>query len=113
MVAGFFITRLSIPSYTVQRNTDKLTVLMTVFFLRLKKYRHKEGDDMALSDVKAKAAKVPKGKKQMKSADSGGLYLLVKLSGKYWRLGHCCVPSMLLKVRLWFSAPCKSHPMFL
>ncbi|MDQ6993433.1 MAG: Arm DNA-binding domain-containing protein, partial [Mariprofundus sp.] len=43
---------------------------------------------MALSDVKIKAAKVPKGKKQLKLADSGGLYLLVKLSGKYWRLDY-------------------------
>jgi len=38
---------------------------------------------MALSDVKVKAARVPESKKQLKLADSGGLYLLVKLSGKY------------------------------
>jgi len=43
---------------------------------------------MALSDAKAKAAKVPEGKKQIKLADGGGLYLLVKPSGKYWRLDY-------------------------
>ncbi|MDQ6996546.1 MAG: Arm DNA-binding domain-containing protein [Mariprofundus sp.] len=43
---------------------------------------------MALTDVKIKAAKVPEGKKQAKLADSGGLYLLVKASGKYWRLDY-------------------------
>ncbi len=43
---------------------------------------------MALSDVKIKAVKVPEGKNQMKLADSGGLYLLVKLPGKYWRLDY-------------------------
>jgi len=43
---------------------------------------------MALSDVKVKAAKVPEGKKQKKLGDSGGLYLLVKPSGKYWRLKY-------------------------
>jgi len=43
---------------------------------------------MALTDVKIKAAKVPEGKKQVKLADSGGLYLLVKASGKYWRLDY-------------------------
>jgi len=53
-----------------------------------KKYRQKKGGDMALSDVKVKAAKVPEGKNQMKLADSGGLYLLVKPSGKYWRLDY-------------------------
>jgi len=43
---------------------------------------------MALSDVKVKAAKVPEDKKQGKLADSGGLYLLIKASGKYWRLDY-------------------------
>jgi len=43
---------------------------------------------MALSDAKVKAAKVPEGKKQIKLADGGGLYLLVKPSGKYWRLDY-------------------------
>lgn len=43
---------------------------------------------MALSDLKVKAAKVPEGKKQGKLADSGGLYLLIKAAGKYWRLDY-------------------------
>jgi len=43
---------------------------------------------MALSDVKIKAAKVPEGKKRTKLSDSGGLYLLVTTSGKYWRLDY-------------------------
>ena len=43
---------------------------------------------MALSDAKAKAATVPEGKKQDKLADGGGLYLLVKPKGKYWRLDY-------------------------
>ncbi len=43
---------------------------------------------MALSDVKVKAAKVPEDKKQGKLADSGGLYLLIKAFGKYWRLDY-------------------------
>ncbi len=41
-----------------------------------------------LSDVKAKAATISKGKTQKKLSDSGGLYLLVKQSGKYWRLDY-------------------------
>jgi len=43
---------------------------------------------MALSDAKIKAAKVSEGKKQSKFADGGGLYLLVKPSGKYWKLKY-------------------------
>jgi len=43
---------------------------------------------MALSDAKVKAAKVPEGKKQIKLADGGGLYILVRPSGKYWRLDY-------------------------
>jgi len=43
---------------------------------------------MALSDMKIKAATVPEGKKQVKLSDGGGLYLLVKPSGKYWRLDY-------------------------
>jgi len=43
---------------------------------------------MALSDAKVKAATVPEGKKQTKLADGGGLYLLVKPQGKYWRLDY-------------------------
>jgi len=43
---------------------------------------------MALSDVKVKAAKVPDGKKQIKLSDGAGLYLLVKPSGKYWKLKY-------------------------
>jgi len=54
----------------------------------LKKVPSQGGDDMAVSDAKVKAAKVPEGKKQKKLADGGGLYLLVKPSGKYWRLDY-------------------------
>jgi len=43
---------------------------------------------MALSDAKVKAATVPEDKKQAKLADGGGLYLLIKSSGKYWRLDY-------------------------
>jgi len=43
---------------------------------------------MALSDLKVKAARVPESKNQLKLADSGGLYILVKASGKYWRLDY-------------------------
>jgi len=43
---------------------------------------------MALSDAKVKAIKVPEGKKQTKLTDGGGLYLLVKPTGKYWRLDY-------------------------
>jgi len=40
---------------------------------------------MALTAANVKAAKVPEGHKQAKYSDSGGLFLLVKQSGKYWR----------------------------
>jgi len=43
---------------------------------------------MALTDAKARAAKIPEGKKQTKVSDSGGLFLLVTKSGKYWRLKY-------------------------
>jgi len=43
---------------------------------------------MLLSDAKVKAAKVPEGKKQVKLADGGGMYLLVSPSGKYWRMDY-------------------------
>jgi integrase len=43
---------------------------------------------MALTDAKVKAAKLKDGKKQMKLADSDGLYLLVKPAGKYWRFDY-------------------------
>jgi len=43
---------------------------------------------MALSDAKVKTAKVPEGKKQLKLSDAGGLHILVKESGKYWRMSY-------------------------
>ena len=43
---------------------------------------------MALTDARVKAARLPEGKKQMKMADGGGLYLLVSPAGKYWRLAY-------------------------
>jgi len=68
-------------------------VVLLGVFLRVRLYVKKRtpkrvGDDMALSDVKAKAAKVPEGKRQAKVSDSGGLYLLVKPAGKYWKLKY-------------------------
>jgi len=43
---------------------------------------------MTLSDAKVKAATVPVGKKQLKLSDGGGLYILVKSGGKYWRMDY-------------------------
>jgi len=43
---------------------------------------------MGLSDVKVKAATVPEGKRQVKLSDAGGLYLLVKSAGKYWKMKY-------------------------
>jgi len=43
---------------------------------------------MALSDAKVKTAKVPKGKARCKLGDSEGMYLLVTLKGKYWKLKY-------------------------
>jgi len=43
---------------------------------------------MALSDAKVKAAKLPEGKKQIKLSDGGGLHILVKEKGKYWRMSY-------------------------
>jgi len=47
-----------------------------------------EGGDMAQTDTEVKSAKIPKGKKQLKLFDGGGLYLLVLKSGKYWQLDY-------------------------
>jgi len=67
VIAGFFVDPLSTQSYTVRGDTVNLSVFMTVLFQdsinTLKKYRHKAGGDMALTDVKIKAAKVQTGKK--------------------------------------------------
>jgi len=41
-----------------------------------------------LSDAKVKVAKLVEGKKQLKLADSGGLFLLINTSGKYWKLKY-------------------------
>jgi len=43
---------------------------------------------MPLTVAKINAATVPSGKKQIKLADGGGMYLLVKPSGKYWKLDY-------------------------
>ncbi|GAV19927.1 putative prophage CPS-53 integrase [Mariprofundus micogutta] len=43
---------------------------------------------MALTDIKAKAATVPDGKKQIRISDAGGLYLQVTPVGKYWRINY-------------------------
>ena len=43
---------------------------------------------MALTDVKIKFLCIPEGKTMLKVSDSGGLSILVKPSGKYWRLAY-------------------------
>ncbi|GAV21475.1 prophage CP4-57 integrase [Mariprofundus micogutta] len=43
---------------------------------------------MALSDEQIEATKVPHGRNQFKVSDGGGLYLLVKSSGRYWKLAY-------------------------
>ncbi len=43
---------------------------------------------MALSDSDISATKVPHGRNQFKVSDGGGLYLLVKSSGRYWKLAY-------------------------
>jgi len=44
---------------------------------------------MPLTDVKCRNAKVPLGKKQVKLADGGNMYLLVTPKSKYWRMDYC------------------------
>jgi len=41
-----------------------------------------------LTAIQVKQAKLSDGKKQIKLADGGGMYLLVKVAGKYWRLDY-------------------------
>jgi len=41
-----------------------------------------------LTDSDVRATKVPYGKNQFKISDGGGLYLLVKSSGRYWKLAY-------------------------
>ena len=43
---------------------------------------------MALCDAKVKAAKTSLNKKQPKLSDGGGLYLLIKEAGKYWKMAY-------------------------
>ncbi|MDQ6997197.1 MAG: Arm DNA-binding domain-containing protein [Mariprofundus sp.] len=43
---------------------------------------------MALSESKISDTKVPFGRNQFKVSDGGGLYLLVKSSGRYWKLAY-------------------------
>ena len=43
---------------------------------------------MALTDEEIKSAKVPYGRNQYKISDGGGLYILVKSSGQYWKLAY-------------------------
>lgn len=43
---------------------------------------------MALSEQEIEATKVPYGRNQFKISDGGGLYLLVKSSGRYWKLAY-------------------------
>lgn len=43
---------------------------------------------MALTDSEISTLKVPYGRNQFKVSDGGGLYLLVKSSGRYWKLAY-------------------------
>ncbi|RLL51905.1 DUF4102 domain-containing protein [Mariprofundus sp. EBB-1] len=43
---------------------------------------------MALSESEISETKVPFGRNQFKVSDGGGLYLLVKSSGRYWKLAY-------------------------
>lgn len=43
---------------------------------------------MPLSAEQVNEASIPMGKKQLKISDGGGLYLLVKPSGRYWKLAY-------------------------
>ncbi|ATX81967.1 protein of unknown function (DUF4102) [Mariprofundus ferrinatatus] len=43
---------------------------------------------MPLTDAEIEATKVPYGRNQYKVSDGGGLYLLVKSSGRYWKLAY-------------------------
>ncbi|MDQ6993606.1 MAG: Arm DNA-binding domain-containing protein [Mariprofundus sp.] len=43
---------------------------------------------MSLSIERVEEAVIPDGMQQLKISDGGGLYLLVKLSGKYWKLAY-------------------------
>jgi len=43
---------------------------------------------MAITEMQARNAKLPSGKKQIKITDGGGLYLLINKHGKYWRYDY-------------------------
>ena len=43
---------------------------------------------MPLTNETINASRVPYGKTQLKISDGGGLYILVKESGKYWKLAY-------------------------
>jgi len=47
-----------------------------------------EGRKQIKTDLQAKAAKLPAGKKRVKFSAGSGLYLLVNSSGKYWRYAY-------------------------
>jgi len=64
-----------------------LTVLYKKFDFRGQKYRH-TGDEMALTDTFVKNAKHTGATAGDKHADGGGMYLLVKGAGKYWRMDY-------------------------
>jgi len=63
-------------------------VFLLLYDIEPQKNPQKAGNSMALSDVKVKAATVPDDKKQVKISDAGGLYLLVKPAGKYWKMKY-------------------------
>jgi len=63
-------------------------VFMLVLFIIKKNQQISGGANMALSDAEIEATKVPYGKNQFKISDGAGLYLLVKSSGRYWKLAY-------------------------
>jgi len=89
---AFFLTSCPAMSQSIPPEPKKMGVFLGVLLLNqdviLKKNPQMGGVNMALSDAKVKAAKIPAGKKLSKLFDGGGLYLLVKASGKYWKLKY-------------------------
>jgi len=44
--------------------------------------------NMPLSEEQVRETRIPEGKNQLKISDGGGLYLLIKPSGRYWKLAY-------------------------
>jgi len=70
-----------------QQVDQQATCWFVCWFLWVEKNQHR-GWSMALTDEEIQATKVPYGRNQFKVSDGGGLYLLVKSSGRYWKLAY-------------------------